>query len=128
MTKNTKIGIGVGVVLLLVLSSRGNNSDTATPAPAVTVTKTVTEPAPATDVVSSVGMADAIRANDPIYYEVDDATINETAQSICDALQSGSSVEDVLTVAESTIGLEHAPALIAGAISFLCPDQKYKVN
>jgi hypothetical protein len=133
MKKNTKIAIGVGVVLILALSSCGSSNNTSEPAPAVTVTKTVTEPAPvvepapATDLPSG-GVVDAIRGYDSWYNDIDSATITDTAQSICGALQGGASVEDVLVVAETTIGLDHAPALIAGAIAYLCPDQSYKVN
>jgi hypothetical protein len=112
-------------VLMLGLTGCGSSSE-----PQAVKTIVVTQ-APADDTfvapVSPAGnLASAVQNQDPWFNSVDSATIVETAQTICDALQSGASANDIMVVAESTIGLDHAPAIIAGAVVYLCPDQGYK--
>lgn len=124
---NKKTTVAIGALVLFGLTACG--STTATPT--ATVTKVVTQPEiPATDSLGLdiAGLPDAIRAQDSWYNNVDDSTIIETATNICDALQRGSSIADIADIAATTIGTEHAPALIAGAIIYICPDQKYKVQ
>jgi PBP1b-binding outer membrane lipoprotein LpoB len=101
----------------------------AQPAPVVTVTKSVEAPAapvPAPAPVSDI--ANTVKANDPWFNSVSDSQIESVAQSICQALYSGASLADVVDVAGATIGYDHAPAIIAGALVYYCPDMKYLVD
>ena len=130
MTKNKKIFAGgSAVVLALVLSGCGGGVKSSEPAPVVTKTVIQEVPAAPEPVTPASGnLADSVRAYDSWFSNVDDATINDVAMSICGALQGGASVADVIDVASTTIGIEHAPAIIAGAIAYDCPDQSYKVQ
>lgn len=121
--------VTLAVVGLLALTACGS---TGTPQATVTHTVTVVEtpdPAPVdVSLGSSSDMVNMIQAQDSMFLEVDDATIITVAQSVCDALRNGASVTDVGAVATESIGSDHAAALIAGAILYLCPDQKYLIN
>lgn len=122
------LAVGLTLVTALSLSACGIGSNTATPA--VTVTKTVVEPAPApaVETFSVSDLPNAVRLQDPYYYDADDASIIELATTICTTLQGGASVEDVALVVAEGLGADHATAIIAGAIVYICPDQKYKVG
>ena len=130
--KKVLIAVALGALVLFGLSGCGASTETATPTVTVTKVETVAPiepaPAPATETFDVADMPDNIRAQDSWFYEVDDATIIDVATSVCTALRSGVTIEEIGAVAADSIGIEHAPALIAGAIIFICPDQKYKVG
>jgi PBP1b-binding outer membrane lipoprotein LpoB len=110
-----------------VLVLAGCGSQAAAPAPVVTVTKSVEAPAaPAAPAGSDI--ANNVRSNDPWFNDVPDYQIESVAQSICKALYAGNSMDDIIAVAGETIGYEHAPAIIAGALIYYCPDMKYLVD
>lgn len=116
-----KFFIGAGIIVFLLASCGSTES---TPAP--TVTKTVVQEAP--QVSDEDLMVDMIRVKDSWFYDVEDYTIIETANLMCSALRDGASMEDIATIAIDNIGQEHAVALMAGALVYICPDQKYKVS
>lgn len=94
--------------------------------PSPTVTKTVVQEAPA--VSDETLMVSTIRAKDSWFNDVSDYQIIDVAKLMCSALQSGSTIEEVGIIAIESIGQEHAIALIAGAITYLCPEQESKIT
>jgi ABC-type glycerol-3-phosphate transport system substrate-binding protein len=108
-----------------VLVLAGCGSQAAAPAPVVTVTKSVE--APAAPAYGS-DIANQVRSQDPWFENVPDHQIEETAQLICDSLYAGNSLVDIIDIAGATIGYDHAPAIIAGALVYYCPDMKYLVD
>lgn len=112
---------------IAVFALAGCGSQAAAPAPVVTVTKSVEAPAaPAPAPVSDI--SNTVRSNDPWFNDVPDYQIENVAESICKALYAGNSMEDIIAVAGETIGYDHAPAIIAGALVYYCPDMKYLVD
>jgi hypothetical protein len=110
-----------------VLVLAGCGSQAAAPAPVVTVTKSVEAPAaPAAPAGSDI--ANQVRSQDPWFNDVPDYQIENTAQLICDSLYAGNSLVDIIDIAGETIGYDHAPAIIAGALVYYCPDMKYLVD
>lgn len=108
-----------------------------TPAPEPIPTVTVTEQAPAPEPVYQGGSSgdlndyvDFVRENAPSgTYGVDDATIKELGQTICEALRSDVPLDTVIDIArendmsENTIG-----TIVGGAVVFLCPDMRDSVE
>ena len=120
--------IALAIVCVGLLAACGSTA----PAPEVTKTVEVQVPAPAPEPAQPAGdtaeMLDMIRAADPMFYSVDDRQIIDTAYLFCDALRSGSSLAEIGSIAQDTIGVDAAAALGAGAILYLCPDQEYKIG
>jgi hypothetical protein len=73
-------------------------------------------------------MVSAIRGVAPDFYDVDSAQIIDTASMICQTLREGAPLQGVADIAEENLGRQSAAALIAGAITYLCPDQEYKLG
>jgi hypothetical protein len=116
--------IVVGIVCVGILAACSDGEST----PAPTVTKTVEAPAPVTPALDTSEMVSAIRGVAPDFYDVDSAQIIDTASLICQTLREGAPLEDVGAIAEESLGRQSAAALIAGAITYLCPDQEYKLG
>ena len=115
--------LAIGLIAIFAIASCAGTEE---PTPAPTVTKTVEAPAP---IVRSDEdeMVDAIRLVASDFYGVTDGEIIMVAKSLCEALRSGGTIEDVVYIAESNIGYDNAVALTAGAITYICPDQEYKL-
>lgn len=116
----------VAVVAIIGLGACGS-----TPAPEVT--KTVIQEVPAAPAISSttqneLDMVDAIRSQNSDFYGADAETIIDVAYKFCEALRAGSSLEELGQMGADTIGTDALAALGAGAIIYLCPDQKYRVS
>jgi uncharacterized lipoprotein NlpE involved in copper resistance len=103
-------------------------SSQAQPVPAVTVTKSVEAPAAPAAPAYGSDIANQVRSQDPWFNDVPDYQIENTAQLICDSLYAGNSLVDIIDIAGETIGYDHAPAIIAGALVYYCPDMKYLVD
>lgn len=110
--------------ILTACSSTPAAQPAPAPAPApVTDDNLVTPIAPNTNDLAAV-----VQAADPYWAAADASMIYDTAVSICTAFRNGATLSDVADIASTTIGVEHAPAIIAGAIVYVCPDQSYKVQ
>lgn len=124
MVSKTKIAVGAGALALALTACGGSSTPESTKT--VTVYETVApQPAPATD---SYGLVDAVRAQDSYFDSLDASMITETAQSICDGFDAGMTLSQLSEVAATTIGVDHAVVLTAGAIIYLCPEYSYLAN
>jgi hypothetical protein len=120
--------IALAIVCVGLLAACGSTQSTPAPEVTKTVEVQVPAPAPAQPAGDTAEMLDMIRAADPMFYSVDDSQIIDTAYLFCDALRSGSSLAEIGSIAQDTIGVDAAAALGAGAILYLCPDQEYKIG
>lgn len=132
MSKDRKILVAIiAVAVLAFVYNSGSKSASSTSSSNTSTTTTQNAPSTTSGGSSSLSvydMPDSIRSQDSWFYDVSDSQIIEVATSVCNALQGGASITDIGEVAAQTIGIEHAPALIAGAIIYICPDQRYKVS
>ena len=125
--------MGVAVVSVAVLAGCGGSGSSA--APTVTVVREVpAEPAqpvvPAPQEVSSEQeYLDFIRSKDASFYGIDDATSLETGYTICKALDSGMSLDMIVSLAANAgLSPEGGAGLIAGAVLYLCPEHADSVR
>lgn len=134
MKKTLAVAVTVAASVVLVACSSG-----AAPAPAPTVTVTQEVPAPAptpTPVPKPVvpqnddeGLLSFVRSQDAAFYGVDDYTILDVAGNICDSLSVGIPAEDLIGYAiESGLTSNQTAALFAGAIIYLCPENRSLVE
>jgi hypothetical protein len=130
------IAVSVTVLASIALagcSGGGGSAPAPTPAPTVTVTQEVPVPAPAptTEVPQNNddNFLSYVRGQDAAFYAVDDYTILSVAQNVCDSISIGVSVRDLVGYAiESGLTSNQTASLFAGAVIYLCPENKALVD
>lgn len=110
------------------------SSPSASPAPAVTVTATETEravaPAPAPDVYSDDEQyLDLLYGSSSWFYDIDETLLIDLGGSICGALDSGATLEQIAVAAlDSGIPMERAAELVAASVVVYCPWNESRVR
>ena len=71
----------------------------------------------------------AVRSADSALRRIPNRTLIDSARTTCRYLRSGATIDDVFyTAVDAGLTRKTATALIAGAITFYCPDQRWKVG
>ena len=136
--KKPLIAVLGAMTLAVSLTACGSSTDTSatdtynTPAPVVTVTEQA-EPSSGFTNAEDEFLSDVHGVNNSVIESNNDETIVETGHVICDALDEGNTVDDVVTYLSNTGDystdnqVEFAAAMITGSVINLCPEYKYQL-
>ena len=137
LTINKKLIVGILAILALVLVLAGCSTESSNTTPTETVYVTPTPDLPEPDI--STPEDDylwAVRHNVDNYYidEASDRDLIDLGWSVCDVLDQGYSVEDIIyeLIGSGTVGTneeaEFAGAIVGGAVYNLCPEHSWQVD
>ena len=134
MNMKTPASLALAACSLVALAACASPT-ASTPVPAVTVTETQTErpaPAPVPEAPSTsdddlyLGL---LYSSSSWYDDIDENTLIELGRSICDALDSGATLEQIAIAAmDSGVPTERAAELTAASILAYCPWNESIVN
>ncbi len=114
------IALTIATVIVIGACGSGTDSNNSTNNDRPTVTTS--------DIRYEQGYLDYIADESPIHYlAVSDEELIATGETVCESLDEGMSLEDLVDIAEGSLSSDVTATFIVGAASYLCPEHYQSV-